>query len=151
MFLSESPSGVKTATLSSPKICESFVPDTTSWRGDVNGSFSIGMGVDFHQHGQETVLIGLGSEAAFQAAKICPVLMIFGTTLRQGRLCAGWMKNGTLWHSSLFLSAYMGHAGLEETMYYIHLLPERLKASPGINWDMLGDIYKTESAFYEEN
>ena len=50
-----------------------------------------------------------------------------------------------------FLSTYMGHVSLEETMYYIHLLPERLKASPGINWDMLGEIYKTEGAFYEEN
>ena len=30
IFLSESPNGVKTATSSSPKICERFVPDMTS-------------------------------------------------------------------------------------------------------------------------
>jgi len=50
-----------------------------------------------------------------------------------------------------FLSTYMGHVSLEETMYYIHLLPERLKASPGINWDMLREIYKAEEASHEEN
>ena len=36
-----------------------------------------------------------------------------------------------------YLSTYMGHVTLEETLYYVHLLPERLKSSPGINWDML--------------
>ena len=50
-----------------------------------------------------------------------------------------------------FLSTYMGHVSLEETMYYIHLLPERLKASPGIKWDMLREIYRAEGASHEEN
>lgn len=50
-----------------------------------------------------------------------------------------------------FLSAYMGHVSLEETLYYVHLLPERLKSSPGIDWDMLGEIYKTEEGAYEED
>ena len=36
-----------------------------------------------------------------------------------------------------YLSSYMGHVSLEETLYYIHLLPERLKKSPGIEWNML--------------
>ena len=39
-----------------------------------------------------------------------------------------------------YLSSYMGHVSLEETLYYIHLLPERLKTSPGIDWDMLKEI-----------
>ncbi len=30
-----------------------------------------------------------------------------------------------------YLSTYMGHVTLEETLYYVHLLPERLKSSPG--------------------
>ena len=50
-----------------------------------------------------------------------------------------------------FLSTYMGPVSLEETMYYIHLLPERLKASPGIKWDMLREIYRAEGASHEEN
>lgn len=50
-----------------------------------------------------------------------------------------------------YLSTYMGHVSLEETLYYVHLLPERIKSSPGINWDMLGDIYCTEEDSYEED
>ena len=50
-----------------------------------------------------------------------------------------------------YLSTYMGHVSLEETLYYIHLLPERLKSSPGIDWKMLNDIYQTEEGSDEED
>ena len=40
-----------------------------------------------------------------------------------------------------FLSEYMGHVSLADTLYYVHLLPERLKNSPNIDWDMMKDIY----------
>ena len=33
-----------------------------------------------------------------------------------------------------YLSAYMGHAHLEDTAYYIHLLPEKLRKSSTIDW-----------------
>jgi len=45
----------------------------------------------------------------------------------------------------------MGHISLAETLYYVHLLPERLKASPGIDWDMLNEIYTTEEVPHEED
>lgn len=50
-----------------------------------------------------------------------------------------------------FLSAYMGHVSLEKTLYYVHLLPERLKASPGIDWNMLNEIYRAEEVPHEED
>lgn len=50
-----------------------------------------------------------------------------------------------------YLSTYMGHVTLEETLYYVHLLPERLKSSPGINWDMLSGIYCIEEGFSNED
>ena len=50
-----------------------------------------------------------------------------------------------------FLSAYMGHVSLEETLYYVHLHPERLKVSPGIDWDMLKEIYATEEVPHKED
>lgn len=50
-----------------------------------------------------------------------------------------------------YLSTYMGHVSLEETLYYVHLLPDRIKSSPGIDWDMLCDIYCTEEDFYAED
>ena len=50
-----------------------------------------------------------------------------------------------------YLSTYMGHVSLQETLYYIHLLPERLKSSPGIDWEMLDDIYQAEEGSDEED
>ena len=35
------------------------------------------------------------------------------------------------------LSAYMGHSELASTLYYVHLLPERLRASAGVDWELL--------------
>ncbi|MCR2018208.1 hypothetical protein NSB04_00345 [Blautia pseudococcoides] len=34
-----------------------------------------------------------------------------------------------------YLSAYMGHAGFKDALYYIHLLPENLLRSAAIDWD----------------
>jgi len=39
-----------------------------------------------------------------------------------------------------YLQAYMGHDKLVGTAYYIHLLPERLVKSPGIDWGPLHDL-----------
>ncbi len=47
-----------------------------------------------------------------------------------------------------YLSTYMGHVTLEETLYYVHLLPERLKSSPGIDWNMLSEIYHAEEGAF---
>ena len=40
-----------------------------------------------------------------------------------------------------YLPAYMGHSELTSTLYYIHLLPDTLRRSKGIDWDMLTRIY----------
>ena len=41
-----------------------------------------------------------------------------------------------------YLSVYMGHADINSTLYYVHLLPERLKTSSGINWDLFDSVYR---------
>jgi integrase len=40
-----------------------------------------------------------------------------------------------------YLSAYMGHTEFSMTLYYIHLLPEHLLKSPGIDWARFSNIY----------
>lgn len=40
-----------------------------------------------------------------------------------------------------YLSAYMGHSELTSTLYYVHLLPEKIRRSKGIDWDFLSSIY----------
>ena len=40
-----------------------------------------------------------------------------------------------------YLSTYMGHANFTSTLYYIHLLPERLRRSAGIDWKQFSPIF----------
>lgn len=40
-----------------------------------------------------------------------------------------------------YLSAYMGHSELTSTLYYVHLLPENLRKSKGIDWALLSRVY----------
>lgn len=40
-----------------------------------------------------------------------------------------------------YLSTYMGHAKYTHTLYYLHLLPERLIKSANIDWDQLRKVY----------
>lgn len=39
-----------------------------------------------------------------------------------------------------YLQAYMGHERLTETVYYVHLLPENLVKSAGIDWNQLDGV-----------
>ena len=49
-----------------------------------------------------------------------------------------WINEGVDLFTMLpYLRTYMGHEHFEETAYYIHILPERLSASPGVNWDAI--------------
>ena len=46
-----------------------------------------------------------------------------------------WLDSGLPLGAKLpYLRAYMGHSTLSETAYYIHLLPENLVKSAGIDW-----------------
>ena len=53
-----------------------------------------------------------------------------------------WINNGKDVMELLpYLSAYMGHSELTSTLYYIHLLPENLRRSKAIDWDLLSQVY----------
>ena len=53
-----------------------------------------------------------------------------------------WIDNGLDVMSLLpYLSAYMGHSHFQYTLYYIHLLPERLTRSVSIDWRQFDCIY----------
>ena len=40
-----------------------------------------------------------------------------------------------------FLSEYMGHSSLQHTLYYIHMIPERLRNTSNIDWNSFSRIY----------
>ncbi len=48
-----------------------------------------------------------------------------------------------------FLSAYMGHVRISETLYYVHLLPERLRKSSGVDWSQFSAIYGKDGGMVE--
>jgi integrase len=53
-----------------------------------------------------------------------------------------WLDEKKEIHSRLpYLRTYMGHKELESTAYYIHLLPENLVKSAGIDWESMGEIF----------
>jgi len=39
-----------------------------------------------------------------------------------------------------YLKVYMGHTELKHTAYYMHILPEKLAKSPGVNWELLDSL-----------
>lgn len=52
-----------------------------------------------------------------------------------------WINEGTELYAMLpYLRTYMGHEHFEDTAYYIHILPERLIGSPGVNWDVIDSV-----------
>ena len=53
-----------------------------------------------------------------------------------------WIDEGKDVMSLLpYLSTYMGHSEFRDTLYYVHLLPERLRKSAGIDWSQFDTIY----------
>jgi integrase/recombinase XerD len=52
-----------------------------------------------------------------------------------------WLDEGRDMYAMLpYLRAYMGHENFAHTAYYIHLLPEKLLKSPGVDWEKLDAI-----------
>lgn len=52
-----------------------------------------------------------------------------------------WLDEGRNLYAMLpCLRAYMGHERFSDTAYYIHILPERLMLSPGVQWDNIDCI-----------
>jgi len=52
-----------------------------------------------------------------------------------------WLDEGANLNNKLpYLQAYMGHGKLSETAYYIHILPENLVKSAGIDWEALSAV-----------
>jgi integrase len=47
-----------------------------------------------------------------------------------------WLdEEQNLYNKLPYLRAYMGHDNMSETVYYIHILPENIKKTAGIDWD----------------
>jgi len=69
--------------------------------------------------------------------------------MASARLCR-WLDEGADLNNKLpYLRAYMGHKELSETAYYIHILPENLVKSAGVDWSALNAVLPDPPAFSE--
>jgi len=58
------------------------------------------------------------------------------------RIMMHWVDEGiNIASMTSYLSAYMGHSNFSDTLYYIHLIPETLVKSSGIDWKRFSYIY----------
>ncbi len=75
-------------------------------------------------------------------ASALPNVRIFDLRHRFASACLNrWLDEGCDLFAKLpYLQAYMGHAKMSETAHYIHILPENLKKSPGVDWDILESL-----------
>jgi len=52
-----------------------------------------------------------------------------------------WINSGAELGAKLtYLRAFMGHESINETLYYVHFLPEHLVKSSGVNWSAFSEI-----------
>lgn len=52
-----------------------------------------------------------------------------------------WLNEKRDFYAMLpYLRAFMGHEKFSQTAYYIHLLPENLLSSAGVDWNMMDDV-----------
>lgn len=52
------------------------------------------------------------------------------------RVIIGWLDQGEDIYARLpYLSSYMGHSDFGDTLYYVHLIPEKLSAAGRMDWD----------------
>lgn len=59
-----------------------------------------------------------------------------------------WIDNGAELGAKLtYLQAFMGHVSINETLYYIHYLPEHFIKSSGVDWSVFNEIMPEVAAW----
>lgn len=52
-----------------------------------------------------------------------------------------WIDAGEDIYAKLpYLRAYMGHEDFRDTLYYVHILPDNLLSSKGVNWEQIESV-----------
>ena len=79
-------------------------------------------------------------------SKECPIpprVRIYDLRHRFASACLNrWLDDGRDLMAMLpYLREYMGHRSLNETAYYIHILPENLSKSSAVDWDVFDNMF----------
>jgi integrase len=81
-----------------------------------------------------------------KCSKDCPIpprIRVYDLRHRFASACLNrWLDEGRDLMAMLpYLREYMGHGSLDETAYYIHILPENLAKSPAVNWSAFDNMF----------
>lgn len=79
-------------------------------------------------------------------SKDCPLpprIRVYDLRHRMASACLNrWLDEGKDLLAMLpYLRTYMGHGSLNETAYYIHILPENLMKSPAVDWNAFNSMF----------
>jgi integrase len=59
------------------------------------------------------------------------------------QIIMNWQDEGKRFESMVLdFQTFMGHKNIKDSLYYLRLIPERLLASPGIDWSSFNDLYQ---------
>lgn len=126
------------------KLCRQYGPKRAIFAGSNPYFFPSNSGGAFRSEQLQAALTKAWTNAV--CSKDCPFpprIRVYDLRHRMASACLNnWLDEGKDLLSMLpYLRAYMGHGSLNETAYYIHILPENLLKSPAINWDAFNSMF----------
>ncbi len=126
------------------KLCKSYAAGRVIFAGDSPYFFPSYSGSAFTSTKISTAFKQAWATAmCSQENPIPPNVRVYDLRHRFASACLNrWLDEKRDMYAMLpYLREYMGHSSLQETEYYIHILPENLAKSPAIDWDKFNNMF----------
>ena len=126
------------------KMCRRYDSKRVIFAGENPYFFPSNSGGSFNSGQIQASLIKAWTNA--MCSKDCPIpprIRVYDLRHRFASACLNrWLDEGNDLLAMLpYLREYMGHGSLNETAYYIHILPENLTKSAAVNWSAFENMF----------
>lgn len=126
------------------KMCRKYNKKRSIFSGDNPYFFPSNNGASFKSQSIQSSLTQAWTRA--MCNKDCPIpprVRVYDLRHRMASACLiNWLDEGKDLMSMLpYLREHMGHQSLDETAYYIHILPENLLKSSAVDWDVFNAMF----------
>ena len=126
------------------KMCRRYDSKRTIFAGGNPYFFPSSNGSAFRGERLQAAFVNAWTTA--MCSKDCPIpprIRVYDLRHRFASACLNrWLDEGRDLMAMLpYLREYMGHNSLNETAYYIHILPENLRMSYAVNWDAFENMF----------
>ena len=126
------------------KMCRRYDSQRAIFAGENLYFFPSNNGGAFKGDRVQSLLVKAWTDA--MCSKDCPIpprIRVYDLRHRFASACLNrWLDEGRdLMVMLPYLREYMGHGSLNETAYYIHILPENLSKSPAVNWRAFENMF----------